>query len=201
MRQFSLLRVKKQQYNLSERYFRIANQSLFSCLKNEKIVFLKKNFFPRRSSRPEAFCKKGVLKNFAKFTGKHLRQSLFFNKFVGFRSVTLEKIEHGTDVFLWILLKFQEHFLYRTPPVAASVIFPHKISTMWSLYHKSFLRSLVRLFWTVSLHKKMLSIKDFFSKCDKIRRKLRIGSHLLNKSLMKNLIFYALYFFKAFTGN
>ena len=33
-----------------------------------------------RSSRPEVFCKKGVLRNFAKFTGKHLRQSLFFNK-------------------------------------------------------------------------------------------------------------------------
>ena len=30
--------------------------------------------------RPEVFSKKGVLKNFTKFTGKHLRQSLFFNK-------------------------------------------------------------------------------------------------------------------------
>ena len=29
-----------------------------------------------RSSRPEVFCKKGVLRNFAKFTGKHLYQSL-----------------------------------------------------------------------------------------------------------------------------
>ena len=27
--------------------------------------------------------KKGFLKNFPKFTGKHLRQSLFFNKVVG----------------------------------------------------------------------------------------------------------------------
>ena len=33
-----------------------------------------------RSSRPEAFCKKGVLGNFAKCTGKHLWQGLFFNK-------------------------------------------------------------------------------------------------------------------------
>ena len=30
-----------------------------------------------RSSRPEAFCKKAVLKKFAKFTGKHLCWSLF----------------------------------------------------------------------------------------------------------------------------
>ena len=30
-----------------------------------------------RSSRWEVFCKKGALRNLAKFTGKHLRQSLF----------------------------------------------------------------------------------------------------------------------------
>ena len=29
---------------------------------------------------PEVFCKKGVLRNFAKFIGKHMCQSLFFNK-------------------------------------------------------------------------------------------------------------------------
>ena len=31
-----------------------------------------------RSSHPEMLCKKGVFRNFAKFTGKHLGQSLFF---------------------------------------------------------------------------------------------------------------------------
>ena len=31
---------------------------------------------------------------------------------------------------------------------------------------------------------------DFFSKCDQIRRKLRIGSDLLKKSLMENFVFY-----------
>ena len=36
-----------------------------------------------RSSRPEVFCKKGVLRNFPKFTGNHLCQSL--------RSTTLFK--------------------------------------------------------------------------------------------------------------
>ena len=30
-------------------------------------------------------CKKGVLRNFAKLTGKHLCQSLFFNKVAGLR--------------------------------------------------------------------------------------------------------------------
>ena len=35
------------------------------------------------SSRPEVFRKKGVLRNFAKLTGKHLCQSLFFKKVIG----------------------------------------------------------------------------------------------------------------------
>ena len=44
-----------------------------------------------RRSRPEVLCKKGVLGNFAKFTGKHLCQSLFFNKVAGLRPATLLK--------------------------------------------------------------------------------------------------------------
>ena len=35
--------------------------------------------------------KKGVLRNFGKFTGKHLWRSLFFNKVVGLRPATLFK--------------------------------------------------------------------------------------------------------------
>ena len=44
-----------------------------------------------RSSRLEVFCKKGAVRNFAKYTGKHLCQSLFFNKALGLRPVTLLK--------------------------------------------------------------------------------------------------------------
>ena len=44
-----------------------------------------------RSSRKEVFCKKGVLRNFAKFTGKHLYQSLFFNKVAGKPATLLKK--------------------------------------------------------------------------------------------------------------
>ena len=33
---------------------------------------------------------------------------------------------------------------------------------------------------TVTIQKKKFSIKDLFSKCDQIRRKLRIWSHLLH---------------------
>ena len=44
-----------------------------------------------RSNCPEVFYKKGVLRNFDKFTGKHLCQSLFFNKVAGYRPATLLK--------------------------------------------------------------------------------------------------------------
>ena len=37
-------------------------------------------------------------------------------------------------------------------------------------------------------------IKDFFSKYDQIRRRLRIWSHLLKKFLMENCIFYVVNF-------
>ena len=43
------------------------------------------------SSRPEVFCNKYVLENVTKFTGKHLCQSLFLNKFAGVRPPTLLK--------------------------------------------------------------------------------------------------------------
>ena len=38
-----------------------------------------------RSSRPDVFCKIGALRDFAEFTGKHERQSPFFNKVAGLR--------------------------------------------------------------------------------------------------------------------
>ena len=40
---------------------------------------------------PELICKKGILKNFLKFTGKHLSLSLFINKVAGLRPATLLK--------------------------------------------------------------------------------------------------------------
>ena len=51
-----------------------------------------------RSSRPEVFCKKVVLKNFGKFTGKHLCQSLYFDKVAGQASDFI-KIETLAQVF------------------------------------------------------------------------------------------------------
>ena len=59
-----------------------------------------------RSSRPEVFCKKDVLRNFAKFTGKHLCQSLFFNKVAGLRPATLLKKRLWQRCFPMNFLRF-----------------------------------------------------------------------------------------------
>ena len=45
------------------------------------------------------FYKKDVLGNFTKFTGKHLCQSLFFNKVAGLRPASLLKKETLTQMF------------------------------------------------------------------------------------------------------
>ena len=50
---------------------------------NTSLQVYEENFHTSRSSRQEVFCKNGVLRNFAKFTGKHLRQSRFLNRVAG----------------------------------------------------------------------------------------------------------------------
>ena len=45
-----------------------------------------------KSNLPEVLCKKGAFKNFSKFTGTHLCQSLFFNEIAGLRPATLLKV-------------------------------------------------------------------------------------------------------------
>ena len=57
----------------------------------------------------EVFYKKGVLKNFTIFTGKHLCQSLFFKK---------ETLAHVFSCEFCEI--FKNSFLYRTPLVTAS---------------------------------------------------------------------------------
>ena len=52
-----------------------------------------------RSSHQRYSRKKGALTILAKFTGKHLRQSLFFNKVVGQWHTTLFKKETLGQVF------------------------------------------------------------------------------------------------------
>ena len=81
-----------------------------------------------RSSRSEVFCKKGFLKNFAKFTGKHLCESLFFNNIASSRPATLlkerlcnfSKKETLAQMFFCEFCEiFKNTYFYRTTPMAA----------------------------------------------------------------------------------
>ena len=68
------------------------------------------------SSRQELFCKKGVLRNFAKFTGKHLCQNLFFSKVAG-QACNFIKKEILAQVFSFEFCKiFKNTIFYRTTP-------------------------------------------------------------------------------------
>ena len=60
-------------------------------------IFLALRLAISKSTHLTCSVKKSVLRNFAKFTGKHLCQSRFFNKVAGLRN-------------------FYEHLFYRTPP-------------------------------------------------------------------------------------
>ena len=74
------------------------------------------------------FCKKDVLRNFVKFTGKHLCQSQFFNEVADSRALfnyllnlltLFIKKETLAQVFSCEFCEISKNtFFYRTPPVA-----------------------------------------------------------------------------------
>ena len=68
-----------------------------------------------RSSHQRCSVRKGVRRNFVKFTGKHLCQSLFFDKVANFI-----EIETLAQIFSCEFCEISKNTLfYRTPPVAA----------------------------------------------------------------------------------
>ena len=77
--------------------------------------------------------KKVFLETFAKSTGKHLCQSLFFNKVAGLKPVTLFKKEALAQVFSCAFFK-KTPFFYRTPPVAAVIFRKIIVSSKGSLF-------------------------------------------------------------------
>ena len=71
-------------------------------------------------------CSVNVLRNFAKFTGKHLYQRLFLNKVVDLACNFIKK-ESLAQVFSSEFCEiFKNIFFYRTPHVAASKIIVFK---------------------------------------------------------------------------
>ena len=81
-------------------------------------MFVLTTFPLSRSSLQRCSVTKGVLRNFAKFKGKHLRQSPFFNKA---QACNFTKKETLAQVFSCKFFKIAKNtFSHRTPLVAAS---------------------------------------------------------------------------------
>ena len=100
------------------------NQLLnFSIRDGEKIgckFYITLIHWTDRSSHQGCSMQKGVLRNLTNFTGKHLWQSLFFNKAVDLRPATLLKKRLLVQVFSCEFCEISKNTFYRTPPVAAS---------------------------------------------------------------------------------
>ena len=84
--------------------------SLCELFNSHKTFKPEYNFFKSqdkfRSSRPEVFNEKGALRNFTNFSGKHLCQSLVFNKVTGLSLATLLKKKLWHRFFLENFVKF-----------------------------------------------------------------------------------------------
>ena len=97
------------------------SKNIWKFLRKSLLRFslLRREIIHNRSSRPEVFCEKSALRNFAKFAGKQLCQSLFFNKVA-----TLLKARLCHSCFSMNLAKLlrRPSFTHRTPPAAASEI-------------------------------------------------------------------------------
>ena len=76
-----------------------------------------------RSSCPEVFCKEIVLRNFTKFTGKHLCHSLFLISCWPQACNFIKKENLAWVCSCEFCEMSRNTFLHRTPLVAASVLF------------------------------------------------------------------------------
>ena len=82
-----------------------------------------KSILSRKKQSPRRFCEKGVLRNFAKFTGKHLFQNIYFNKVTGL-ACNFIKNDSLAQVFVREFCETSKStFFYRTDHVAVSVSF------------------------------------------------------------------------------
>ena len=87
---------------------------------------------------PEVFYKKGVLKNFAKFTGKHLCQTLFFNKVAGRRCSVTKGVLRNFAKFTGKHL-CQTLFLNKVTSLSSASLFFNKVPlTKKRLWHRCF---------------------------------------------------------------
>ena len=136
------------------------------------------------------FCKIGVLRNFAKITGKHLCWCPFCNK-----EETMAKVFPDEVFQISMNNFFTEHLRTTASKSCAVKINRRKKGSVVRKTDESDYKSLqvttsyYKWLRVTTAQKMKFSFQDFFKKCDQIR--LRIWSHLLKKSWMENFIFCA----------
>ena len=83
-----------------------------------------------RSSYPVVFCEKDVLTNFAKFTKKHLRQSLVFNETANLQSLSLSlsKKQIAAQIFSCELCEIFQNTFFKEP---FGRLLPHKTRSVY----------------------------------------------------------------------
>ena len=129
------------------------------------------------------------------------------NDTCGVRMVKLATVTLPESFFSLIFLKYSLHLenglRWRSITEGCFWLLPHQTTNLASLnYMQKLLKTFKRcpgLFLSIlhtlnsrsNAQKMKFSIKDFFNKCDQMRSFLRIWSHLLKKSSMKNFFFWA----------
>ena len=129
-------------------------ENLIGCLNPFQMVLRwNEMLLNYRSSRQEVFYKKSVLRNFAKFTGKHLCQSLF-----------LIKLQADRQVFSCDFCEISKNtFSYWTPTVAASEIkWKDNESIFWISQEKILLRSRLKLIFHWNIQP-FIFLKSYYS--------------------------------------
>ena len=127
---------------------------------------LNKNIIHLRSSHRSFSVKKGVLRNFVKFTGKHLCQSLFFNKVAA--PATLLKKETLTQVFSSEFYEISkntcstEHLWTTASDISVELPknyqYNHSLKIKFLVFCKDFVTILIECFWFIWHRKNTLKL-------------------------------------------
>ena len=97
-------RLKKDSWKV---YFPNLAGHVFSMMRLDGYSWLKRSYW-------RCSVKKGVFKNFANFTVKHMCWSFILIKLRAFRPATLLKRDSNTNIFVWNFQNFLEHLFWRT---------------------------------------------------------------------------------------
>ena len=135
------------------------------------------------------FFKMHFLKNLAKFTWKHLSQSLFFNKVSGLLSQDCNFIKKETLAQVFSC-KFLEYVCWLLLKLKYKSGFPGGFQYACNILTKIFNWSSLHLVYSVTIK----LIVDWYSMHHQFSSKLQIWSQLQKKPLMENFIFCVMLF-------